>query len=146
MQPDFIIYSDGGARGNPGPAAYGFVVIDALGRDIVKRGRTLGKTTNNVAEYMGAIEGLKALRAVIGKKKARAASVEVRMDSELVVKQMNGEYRIKGENITPLFIKLWNLRQDFASVMFTHVRREQNHAADKLVNEALDSEHGGLAL
>lgn len=142
----FTMHSDGGARGNPGPAAYGFVVDDAQGNEILARGVYIENTTNNVAEYSGVIEGLKALRAKIGKVAAKGARVEARMDSELIVKQMNGEYRIKGENLVPLFIGLWNLKQDFADVVFVHVRREENKRADALVNEALDAEQGGLQI
>jgi len=141
--PDYIIYSDGGARGNPGPAAYGYTVRDAQGNVLTEAGVAIGATTNNVAEYMGPLEGLKALRAKLGKTKAKVAHVEVRMDSELVIKQMNREYRIRGEHLIPLFIELWNRCVDFASVTFVHVRREQNKDADRLVNEALNEKGEG---
>ena len=137
--PDFILYSDGGARGNPGPAAYGFAVHDASGETLIERGGAMGETTNNVAEYTGVIEGLKAIRAHVGKVQAKHTAVECRMDSELVVKQMNGIYKIKGENMIPLFVALWNLKQDFASVRFVHIPREKNQQADRMVNEALDA-------
>lgn len=143
---DYTIFCDGGARGNPGPAAYGFVVYDKADTLLTKRGEVIGETTNNVAEYRGAIEGLKALKAKIGKSKAKQASVTVSMDSELVVKQMNGIYKVKNENLSPLFLELWNLKPDFADVTFVHVRREKNTEADAMVNEALDGEQGGLAL
>ncbi len=144
--PDYIMYSDGGSRGNPGAAAYGFVVDDKTGTSLLAVGKAIGETTNNVAEYSGVIEGLKALRARIGKVSAKKVHVEARMDSELAVKQMNGIYKIKAENIAPLFIVLWNLKQDFASVTFVHVRREMNKRADALVNEALDAQQGGLSI
>ena len=143
---DYTIFCDGGARGNPGPAAYGFVIYDSAGALLTKKGETIGETTNNVAEYRGAIEGLKTLKAKIGKAKAKQADVVVSMDSELVVKQMNGIYKVKNEKLSPLFLELWNLKPDFANVTFAHVRREENTKADAMVNEALDSEQGGLAL
>ena len=142
--PDYIIYSDGGARGNPGPAAYGFVIFDNAESVVGEQGAAIGETTNNVAEYRGVIEGLKALRARLGKQKAKAVSVEARMDSELVAKQMNGEYKVKGENIIPLFVELTNTARDFSSVAYVHVPREKNQRADGLVNEALDGGQGGL--
>jgi len=144
--PDFIMYSDGGSRGNPGPAAYGFVVDDANGNEVVAGGVVIEDTTNNVAEYSGVLEGLKALRTHIGKAAAKSVFVEARMDSELVTKQMNGEYRIKGENMIPFFVGLWNLKQDFREVRFVHVPREKNQRADALVNQALDAQQDGLGL
>ena len=140
----YIVNGDGGSRGNPGPAAYGYVVIDSEGTVLTQEGSVIGEATNNVAEYMSAIEGLKALRSKIGKAAAKDASVEVRMDSELLVKQMNGEYRIKNEGIVPLFVSLWNARFDFRGVTFVHVPREENKDADRLVNEALDEDAARL--
>jgi ribonuclease HI len=128
-----IIYTDGGARGNPGPAAIGAVVD---GREY---GEYIGKTTNNVAEYSAVIFALKKAKALLGGKKAEEAEVEVRADSELLVKQMNGEYKIKEDSLKPLFIEVWNLKQDFKSVAFKHIPREENKKADALVNRALDT-------
>ena len=127
-----IIYTDGGSRGNPGPAAAGFV-IDGKGY-----GQYLGKETNNFAEYTAIVLALEKARVVLGKTKAKQTEVEVRMDSELAVKQLNGEYRIKNEGIQPLFFAVWNLRFDFKRVKFVHVRRELNKEADAMVNKALD--------
>ncbi|MDP1706848.1 MAG: ribonuclease HI family protein [bacterium] len=129
---DLIIYTDGGARGNPGPAAIGAVVGDK------QYGETIGRATNNVAEYRAVIFALKKARQLIGKDKAATTVVEVRSDSELLVNQLNGEYKIKEEDFFPLFIEIWNLKQDFKSVAFRHIPREQNKIADRMVNEALD--------
>jgi len=127
-----IIYTDGGSRGNPGPSAAGFVVG---GREY---GEFLGKQTNNYAEYMAVILALKKARALIGKKKTKETEIEVRADSELVVKQLNGEYKIKEPDLKPLFVDVWNLRMDFGNLKFVHIPREENKHADRMVNKALD--------
>ncbi len=129
----FIINTDGGSRGNPGPSAIGVVVG---GKEY---GEYIGKTTNNVAEYKAVIFALKKAKALLGSKKAGETDVEVRADSELLVKQMNGEYKMKNEELQPLFIEVWNLKQDFKSVAFKHVPREENKDADRMVNQALDT-------
>ena len=133
-----IIYTDGGSRGNPGEAAIGFVIADEKGNAIKKHGERLGVKTNNEAEYAAVIAALKKAKALFGKEKTKTLSVEVRMDSELVVRQLTGKYKIQEERLFPLFITMWNLQQDFASISFTHIPREQNKEADRLVNEALD--------
>ena len=135
----YILHTDGGARGNPGPAAIGFVIE---GPDIEKKevSEYIGETTNNDAEYQAVIRGLKKLKSLIGGDKAGAATVTVAMDSELVVKQMNKEYKIKNGTLQDLFVELWNLCLDFGTVEFKHVRREKNAGADTLVNSALDKE------
>ena len=128
-----VINTDGGSRGNPGNPAIG-VVVD--GREY---GEYIGKTTNNVAEYKAVIFALKKAKALLGSKKAAETEVEIRADSELLVKQMNGEYKIKNEELQPLFFEIWNSKQDFKSVAFKHVPREENKDADRLVNQALDT-------
>lgn len=128
-----VIYTDGGARGNPGPAAIGVVVGSK------KYGEYIGEATNNVAEYKAVIFALKKAKALIGKKKAADVELEVNMDSELVVRQLNGDYKILDENLQPLFVEVWNLRLDFGGIIFRHVPREKNKEADGLVNEALDN-------
>lgn len=140
---DFIIHADGGARGNPGPAALG-VVIEGAGFEKKEYGEYLGLTTNNVAEYRAVIFGLKKLKQLIGKDRAAQSKISVRADSELLVRQMNGEYKIKEPNMQELFIELWNLRLDFGGVKFEHIPREQNSAADRMVNYALDREQDRL--
>ena len=133
-----IIYTDGGARGNPGPAAIGVVIQDASGRAIKSYGKAIGEATNNEAEYTAVIFALQKSKALFGKKKIKDLATEVRMDSELVVRQLNGEYKIEEERLFPLFIKVWNFKIDFSRVSFVHVPREKNREADRLVNEALD--------
>lgn len=134
-----IIHIDGGARGNPGPAAIG-IVMDNLPSG--KTGKTyqerIGNTTNNVAEYKAAIFALKKAKQILGKNK-NLTEVEIRSDSELLCKQMNGLYKVKNKELQPLFIELWNLRQDFRKVAFILIKREQNKTADNLVNRALDT-------
>ena len=128
-----IIYTDGGARGNPGPAAIG-VVVGEKGY-----GEAIGNTTNNIAEYKAVIFGLKKAKSLLGGKKATEAEIEVRADSELIVSQLNGEYKVKEDSLKPLFIDVWNLKQDFKSVSFAHIPREKNREADRLVNQSLDT-------
>lgn len=127
-----VIYTDGGARGNPGPAAIGFVVGNK------KYGEVIGITTNNVAEYKAAIAALKKAKQLLGKTESKKTEVEVKMDSELVYKQMCGKYKILEPDLQTLFIELWNLKQDFKTVEFKHIPREENKEADKMVNQALD--------
>jgi ribonuclease H / adenosylcobalamin/alpha-ribazole phosphatase len=127
------LFTDGGARGNPGPAAYGFVLEADDGTVLAAEGEAIGEATNNVAEYRGLIAGL-----------ARAAElavpeVEVRSDSELLVKQMRGEYRVKNENLRALSLEAARLARKIGKVTYVHVRREKNELADRLVNEALDA-------
>ena len=137
-----IIYTDGGSRGNPGPAAIG-VWIETLNK---KYGETIGEATNNDAEYQALIFALKKTKALLGKQKAKQTELECRLDSELIVKQLNHQYKISKENMQKYFIKVWNTTLDFKSVVFIHVPREQNKIADGMVNQALDGEvgQGGL--
>lgn len=131
-----IIHTDGGARGNPGPAAIGVVIN--VGEKIIKEyGRAIGKATNNVAEYSAVISALEVLAKNLGEK-AKLAEVLIKADSELIVKQLKGEYRVKDPDLQKLYIKVYNLRQKFGKIDYTHIPREQNKRADQLVNEALD--------
>ncbi|QQG42618.1 MAG: ribonuclease HI family protein [Candidatus Giovannonibacteria bacterium] len=139
-----IVYTDGGSRGNPGPAALGVVISDEKGRVIKECGEKIGIKTNNEAEYAAVIFALKKIKALFGKEKTKKMEVNFKMDSEFVMRQLNGEYKVEEEKLFPLFIFVWNLKMDFAKVTFSHVRREQNKAADRLVNMALDSEQGKL--
>ncbi len=139
VKPDFIIFTDGGSRGNPGPAASGYV-IEGPTIEKIEHGEYLGVQTNNFAEYTAVILALKKLKAVIGSDKSKESTVEIKADSELLVKQVNGEYKVKVDSIRDLFLELWNLRLDFKKTIFTHVFREQNKAADRMVNYALDKE------
>ncbi len=139
----YIIHTDGGSRGNPGPAAIGVVIVAHDGSLKKEYGEYIGETTNNEAEYRAVIFALKKLKSLIGKGKASQAEVLVYADSELLVKQMNGEYKISDKNIKDWFIDIWNLKLDFNKVTFTHVFREKNKAADLMVNVALDKELKG---
>jgi len=128
-----ITYSDGGSRGNPGPACGGAVVKTADGEVLETLSKFLGKATNNVAEYTGIIIALEAA------KRHGATEVEMRMDSELAVKQLKGEYRVKNPALAALFLEVKNLTTKFHRVSFKHVRREQNTEADAAVNACLDA-------
>lgn len=133
MAEKYIINTDGGSRGNPGPAAIGAIVG---GREY---GESIGKATNNIAEYSAVIFALKKAKKLLTKAKSKETCIELRTDSELLVKQLNGEYKIKNKELQPLFIEIWNLKQDFKGVDFIHVPREQNKKADAMVNKALDT-------
>lgn len=129
------MFSDGGSRGNPGPAGIG-VYIETLDK---KYGEYIGEATNNVAEYAALIFGLKKLKQLLGKDKTKQYEVECYLDSELVVKQINHEYKLKEEYIQKNFIEIWNLMLDFKNVRMIHILREKNKVADAMVNEALDA-------
>jgi ribonuclease HI len=134
----YTISTDGGSRNNPGPAAIGYVIQDEKGSVLKEAGEYIGERTNNEAEYLAPITALKKLKSLVGKEKAKKAEVLIRSDSELMVKQMSGQYKIINSKIQPLFLELWNLKIDFGSVSFEAVPREQNKDADRMVNEALD--------
>ncbi len=127
------LFTDGGARGNPGPAAYGYVLEAEDGTVLAAHGERIGVATNNVAEYRALIAGLeKAVELAV-------PEVEVVSDSELLVKQMNGEYRVKNAALQDLSIQASRLARELGKVSYTAVRREHNKLADQLVNEALDA-------
>lgn len=132
-----ILRTDGAARGNPGPAAAGFVIQREQGETLARGKRYLGILTNNQAEYQALILGLQALAEFA------PSEVQVRMDSELVVKQMRGEYRVKSPDLLPLFTTARQLVAALPSVRFSHVPRGENRAADALANEALDERNRG---
>lgn len=135
-----IIYTDGGARGNPGPGAIGVVICDEKSRPIKKYGQYLGpRVTNNEAEYQAVIFALKKVKLLFGKKKMQERAIEVRSDSELLVQQITGKYKISEPTIQQLFLELWNLKVDFPYIHFVAVPREKNKEADALVNEVLDA-------
>lgn len=136
---EIIIYIDGGSRGNPGPSALGAVFCNEKGGIIKTFSEYLGDDlTNNAAEYHACIFALKKFKALYGKKLAKNTKIEIRSDSELLVKQMTGEYKILDEKIQALFLEVWNLRIDFKAVKFKQISREKNKEADKLVNEELN--------
>jgi len=128
----FTIHSDGGARGNPGPAAIGAILVSSDGNCIEIISKTIGKKTNNQAEYEAIIAALELA------KNLKADELDCYLDSELVVKQINHQYKVKNKELAPLFLKVHNLCLQFKKIKFHHVPREKNKAADKLVNEALD--------
>jgi len=132
-----IIHTDGGARGNPGPAGIGVVI--ELDGEKKEYSEAIGKATNNVAEYSAVVFALKKAKSLFGKEKSREYTIKIHSDSELLVRQMNGEYKMKDENLKDLFVDVWNLKQDFKNVSFTHIPREKNKDADALVNKALDT-------
>jgi ribonuclease HI len=128
---------DGGARGNPGPAAAGAVASTPDGGELAERNVYIGEATNNVAEYRAVLLGLE-LAAELG-----ADEVEVVNDSELVAKQISGEYRVKNKGLQPLYLETMAALREFPEWAVRSVRRESNERADELVNEALDERRGG---
>lgn len=133
MSRIIILKTDGGARGNPGPAAIGVVLEDEQKKVIKEFGRYIGETTNNQAEYQALLAGLTEAY------KLGAEEINCYLDSELVVKQLKREYKVKDKELAPLFIKVWNLSQNFKKISYHHIPREQNKHADMLVNKALDN-------
>jgi len=127
---------DGGSRGNPGPAAYGVVIRDPRGEIVARLKKYIGRTTNNVAEYYGLIAALDYAQS----NNIRALHVE--SDSELLVKQMRGQYKVKSADLQPLFERAQKMLQSFASFQIRHVYREQNREADALANQAMDEVSG----
>ena len=128
-----IVYADGASRGNPGPASFGAVVFDKNGNEVNRIGEQIGRATNNVAEYRGAIAGLE-LALALG-----ARSVELRLDSELVVRQLQGRYRVRNPGLKKLFAQAKDLQGQFSSFRALSIPREKNQLADKIANQALDS-------
>ncbi|TSC84734.1 MAG: putative phosphoglycerate mutase [Parcubacteria group bacterium Gr01-1014_13] len=129
-----ITYTDGGARGNPGPAAAGIVIKDVTGKTIAGYGEYLGRQTNNYAEYAALISALKKAQEL------GATEVECILDSELVTKQMKREYKVKEPSLQKLFIQVFNLASGFKKVSYRHVLREKNKEADAWVNKTLDNQ------
>jgi ribonuclease HI len=137
-----IMYTDGGARGNPGPAGAGAYITDEKGKVLKEISQFLGHRTNNWAEYEAVILGLEALKKMFGAVALKQIRVEVRMDSELVARQLNHKYQVKEPSLFPQFIKVNNLEVSVVpNVVFTHVPRELNKEADRLANVAMDREN-----
>lgn len=126
------IFTDGGSRNNPGPAGIGFLIYDEAGEIIMEDGRYIGTATNNEAEYSALVEALKEAKSLSGQE------LEVFMDSELIIRQLNGIYKVKDEKMKRLFDEVQVLKMGFVSVKFEHIKRELNKRADFLVNKALD--------
>lgn len=137
-----VMYTDGGSRNNPGPAAVG-VYIESLHKQF---GHYIGEKTNNEAEYEAVIFGLKKIKQLIGKEKTKNIEVEIYLDSEFVERQMNHRYKVREPELQKLFIEVWNMMIDFGKVNFFHIPREKNKVADKLVNQALDEEEKQVKL
>jgi len=133
-QEPFVLHSDGAARGNPGPAGAGAVLYDPDGREVARLHRYLGETTNNVAEYQALLLGLEAALA------RGVTHLAVRLDSELIVRQLQGAYRVKAPHLKPLFQQARDLLGRFQGVEVAHVPRAQNAVADKLANQAIDQD------
>ena len=127
-----FLYTDGGARGNPGPAGIGVVILDSAKNRIKDVSKYIGEATNNVAEYSALIQGLEEALLL------DAEDVVIHMDSELVVKQLNGDYRVKDENMKQLFAKALGILNQFKSFEIKHIERSKNKEADKLVNKAIN--------
>jgi len=137
----WVCYTDGGARGNPGPAGIGVVIQNEKGELEGEVAEHIGNATNNFAEYAAVARLFVVLKKALGKR-TKEIHFEVRLDSELVQKQLSREYQIREASLVPMFIEIHNARvADFPHVSFVHVPREQNKHADKLVNEALDRAH-----
>ncbi|OGH15872.1 MAG: hypothetical protein A3C30_03530 [Candidatus Levybacteria bacterium RIFCSPHIGHO2_02_FULL_40_18] len=133
----FMIYADGGARGNPGPAAYGFVIYDEQGSKVYEEGSAMGNATNNVAEYSAVVAALKYLVSSI---QYPVSSIKFILDSKLVTEQLSGNWKIKNENLRNLYFTIKELEQKIgAKFIYSAVPREQNQEADRLVNAALDA-------
>ena len=135
MPKKIVAHIDGGSRGNPGPAAAGFTLTDTAGTQLQAKGIVLGRTTNNVAEYTGLVKALEAASQI------GAEQLVVFSDSELLVRQINGEYKVKSKLLKPFFEQAVSLLESFKNWQVRHVRRENNVEADKLVNQALDAGH-----
>lgn len=129
-----LLYADGGSRGNPGPAAYGLVLLAPDGAELARRAERIGHATNNVAEYRGLLAGLQTAREL------GVTDLEARLDSELVVRQLNGEYRAKNPAMRELRDQALELARSFRRVAYRHIPRERNRLADSLVNAALDGQ------
>ena len=135
----YFLNTDGGSRGNPGVAGAGAVLTDESGQVLQEASKALGTMPNNEAEYHGLLLGLDMAKKTLGKDKIKDLHIEVRMDSELAVKQLTGEYQVKEERLQNLFMKIWNMRvETFKHLTFTHIPREQNSRADELANLAMD--------
>jgi len=142
MENKIVMYTDGGSRNNPGPAAVG-VYLETLKKQF---GHYIGNRTNNEAEYEAVIFGLKKIKQLVGKEKTADIEIECYLDSEFVERQLNHKYKVKEKNIQELFLEVWNLMLDFKSIKFFHIPREHNKIADKLVNEALDEKEKQMQL
>lgn len=130
----YKVYTDGGARGNPGPAAYGIVIREENSNHPTPLKGYIGIATNNVAEYTAILEALKKLAGL-----EKEANIDFYMDSQIAKRQLTGEYRVLNQNLLRLYNQIKELEKNFSKVTYTHIRREFNKEADALVNQALDA-------
>jgi len=139
MKQKLTLYTDGGSRGNPGPAGAGAIIFDEKGHPLGEVSAFLGQTTNNWAEYEAIVLGLQEVKKLVPEKQRKSLELEVRMDSELIQRQLTNKYQIKEKTLFGQYIKVHNMVvKDFPNISFTHVRREDNKEADRLANEAMD--------
>lgn len=137
---DIVIHTDGACRGNPGKASIGVVIADGKGRVLKEVSEYIGITTNNVAEYTAILRALEEAKKLIPADERATTTVELKLDSELAARQLEGVYKIKNKNLYDLYIQIHNMRvADFPNLTVTHVRREFNTDADLLANKALDA-------
>ena len=136
MAARWTVYADGASRGNPGPASIGAVVYDENGREVHTVSRRLGRATNNEAEYQAAIAGLESALALGG------GDVDLRMDSQLIIRQLQFRYKVRNARLLPFFNRILELRRQFEGFTMEHVPRERNKRADELANLALDRGDG----
>ncbi|MBI2017937.1 ribonuclease HI family protein [Candidatus Daviesbacteria bacterium] len=132
------IFTDGASRGNPGPASYGFVIMDGGNKLLYKEGKAIGKATNNVAEYAGVLAALKYAKKALSIK-YQVSSIELYADSRLVVQQLSGKFKIKAQHLKPVIQESQLLAMDLGGVTYTHIPRSQNYLADSMANQALDN-------
>lgn len=139
MAGELFIFADGGARGNPGPAAIGFIIKDSKGKILKREGKYIGETTNNVAEYQAVIESLKWIKKNLINSVVSINSINFFLDSKLIVNQLNGLFKIKNSNLRGLIVKVRQLEQEVGgNVSYNFIPREKNKEADTLVNQSLE--------
>lgn len=132
MQKKILIYVDGGSRGNPGPSGVGVVILDAKGKKIKEISKYIGEATNNIAEYNALLYGLEEALML------RTDEIVINLDSELIARQLAGDYRVKDPGLKPLFDRAMNMLKSFKGFEIRHIEREKNKEADKLVNRAIN--------
>lgn len=141
-----ILYTDGGSRGNPGPAGVGVFITDEKGNKMNGFSKAIGTRTNNEAEYEAVILALQKVKHLYGKDKVKNFEIEFRLDSQLIARQLGGKYKMEAEHLWPLFMKIWNLRVELGlsgeKMKFVEIPREKNKEADALANEAMDEAMG----
>jgi len=131
-----IIYTDGASRGNPGPASYGFTILDKSGKSLYEEGKYIGVTTNNVAEYTAVLQALKYIKKQY---KGKVLEIEFYADSRLVVEQLSGRYKVKSKRLKPIVEQIKILAIELGGALYSHISRFKNFEADRLANLALDS-------